>query len=254
VGEESPGSRFERLAETTFLGGPPAQFERVGRLGLEVLLGEGLRPTSRVLDVGCGALRVGYWLMRVLDPGCYFGIEPNRDMLRVGIEDVVEPEVIQRAAPHFAHNDDFDFSCFGERFDFVFARSIWTHASKAQISTMLSSFAETGAPGGVFLTSYYPASPWFTVTRHWKPVRQLATTRPMVKLAPAVARLPALGSSRAYTGDRWVGRSDQSDEVGVVRHSLSWIAEEARQRGLTAELAPYPIINGQYWLRISFPS
>jgi ubiquinone/menaquinone biosynthesis C-methylase UbiE len=66
----------------------------VGRLCLEVLLREGLSPSSRVLDVGCGALCVGYWLMRFLDPGCYLGIERNREMLKVGMEHVLEPEVL----------------------------------------------------------------------------------------------------------------------------------------------------------------
>ena len=68
--------RVLELAKTTFLGGPADDFERVGRLGFTVLLQEGLRPSSRVLDVGCGALRLGYWLLRFLDPGRYFGIDP----------------------------------------------------------------------------------------------------------------------------------------------------------------------------------
>ena len=77
---ESLQDRSERLAEEVFLGGPKRDFERVGRLGFEVLLAEQLRPSSRVLDVGCGALRLGYWLMRFLDPGCYFGIEPQQEI------------------------------------------------------------------------------------------------------------------------------------------------------------------------------
>ena len=255
VREESLQERSERIrtAEGAFLGGPYKDFERVGRHVFEVRLEEDLRPSSRVLDVGCGALRVGYWLMRFLDPGCYFGLEPNRDMLNLGLSKLVEPEVIERAGAHFAHNDDFDFSVLGERFDFVLARSIWTHSSKAQIRTMLSSFARTGAPGGVFLTSYCPASAWFRLGRRWKPVEQLGMTRPVLRLLPALARLPAIGASQ-YEGEQWVGRSHRSDVGGGARHSLRWIADEARQRGLTAELMPYPVVNKQYWLRIKFAS
>jgi SAM-dependent methyltransferase len=204
----------------------------------------------RVLDVGCGALRVGYWLMPFLDPGCYFGIEPNREMLNMGLEELVEPEVIERAQPRFAHNDDFDFSGFGVSFDFVFARSIWTHASKAQISAMLESFAMTSTPGGVFLTSYHPASAWFRVGRRWPPVARLATRLPLVEMIRALAWLPAIRFSRGYEGKEWVGRSHESDQAGVVRHSVRWIAAEARRHGLTIKLMPYPIINDQYWLRI----
>ena len=53
-----------------FSGGPPQLFESAGRLQLATLVREGLYPYSRLLDVGCGCLRAGYWLIRLLDPGC----------------------------------------------------------------------------------------------------------------------------------------------------------------------------------------
>jgi hypothetical protein len=31
---------------------------------------------------------------------------------------------------------------------------------------------------------------------------------------------------------------------------MRWIAAEAAERGLVAQLMPYPIVNDQYWLRI----
>jgi SAM-dependent methyltransferase len=72
-----------------FSGGPPQLFESAGRLQLATLVREGLYPYSRLLDVGCGCLRAGYWLIRLLDPGCYYGIEPNTKMLQAGIEQVM---------------------------------------------------------------------------------------------------------------------------------------------------------------------
>jgi SAM-dependent methyltransferase len=251
VVDGSPQEKVERLADQAFLGGPPTDFERVGRLSFEALLAEGLKPSSRVLDVGCGALRMGYWLMRFLDPGCYFGIEPNREMLDVGLNDLVEADVVKRANAHFAGNDDFDFSVFGEQFDFVLARSIWTHSSKAQIQAMLSSFAATAAPGGVFLASYHPASAFFALGKRWPRAERLLTALPLSELSTIAARVPTLGRSNAYDGEQWVGRSHRSDSPGAARHSLGWIAGEARQRGLKATLAPYPVVNRQYWIRVT---
>jgi SAM-dependent methyltransferase len=248
---ESLQDRSERLAETVFLGGPKHDFERVGRLGFQVLLAEGLRPSSRVLDVGCGALRLGYWLMRFLDPGCYFGIEPQREMLDVGLRQLVEPEVVARAHARFAFNDDFDLSVFGERFDFVIARSIWTHASKTQIAKMLSSFAATSQPLGVFLASYYPASKVFELGRRWPRLQAAVPKLPLAQASPLLAALPRLGGSPEYEGDEWVGRSPQSEGPGAVRHSLRWVAGEAERLGLRAQLMPYRVIHHQYWLRIS---
>jgi SAM-dependent methyltransferase len=248
---ESLQRRSERLAETAFLGGPKHDFERVGRLGFQVLLAEGLVPSSRVLDVGCGALRLGYWLMHFLDPGCYFGIEPNQEMLSIGLEQLVEPDVAQRAQARFSTNDEFDFSVFGERFDFAIARSIFTHASKPQISRMLGSFAATSEPGGVFLASYYPAAAAFKLGLRWPKLERLVTTLPLSELSSQLARLPPLGRSSEYQGSSWLGRSHESTVAGTTAHSLRWIAGEAARHGMTAQLMPYRVIHHQYWLRIA---
>jgi SAM-dependent methyltransferase len=248
---ESLQDRSERLAETVFLGGPKRDFERVGRLGFEVLLAERLLPSSRVLDVGCGALRLGYWLMRFLDPGCYFGIEPQREMLDVGLQRLVEPDVVARAQARFASNDDFDFSVFGARFDFVIARSIWTHASKRQVAAMLASFAATSQPRGVFLASYYPASAAFKLGQRWPRLERVVTKLPLAEASPLLAGVPRVGRSAEYEGSGWVGRSHESDVPGVLKHSLRWVAGEAARHGLRAQLMPYPVIHHQYWLRIS---
>jgi hypothetical protein len=171
-------------------------------------------------------------------------------MLRAGLDELVEPEVLERADAHFAANDDFDFSVFGERFDFVVARSIWTHASKPQIAAMLSSFAASSAPGGVFLTSYYPAGAWFKVGHRWPRLERVVTKLPLAGMSPVLARLPSIGPSE-YQGQTWLGRSHESDEPGVAKHGLRWIAEEASQHGLTVQLTSHPVLHHQYWLRIS---
>lgn len=257
MNQDTLQARSERIPEEVFLGGPRHDFERVGRLCLEVLLREGLAPGSRVLDVGAGALRVGYWLMRVLDPARYFAIEPNRAMLEVGLEQIVEPDVLARARPRFDHNDRFDFAVFGERFDFVLARSIWTHTSKQQIRTMLRSFADTAAPGGALLATYHPASAVYSHRPRSRRLRALwaraAMSLPLEELTPLLLALPALGGSREYEGERWVGLSHESGEPGVVQHSLAWVARESSALGLQTRLLPYPVVNDQYWLRVRRP-
>lgn len=153
--------RASRLtADGIFLGGPAELFETAGRKMLITLLSEGLTPTSKVLDIGCGCLRAGYWLIHFMDRGCYFGIEPNTKMLEAGIRVFLEPGLEDLKRPRFDHNADFDFTVFQERFDFFVARSIWTHASKKQIQTMLDGFVSTANSEGLFLASYWKPT-WF---------------------------------------------------------------------------------------------
>lgn len=210
--------KAEALAQTMFLGGPVEDFEAVGRLQLVMLLKHGLYPHSKVLDIGCGCLRGGYWLIHFLDRGCYCGIEPNQKMLEAGLQTFFSPEILQAKNPRFDHNSVFDVSVFQERFDFFLARSIWSHASKAQIETMLDGFCEYAVDTGVFLTSYLKAG---------------------------------LFKRKDYWGNTWVGRSDSSDKPGLVYHRFSWLVKACQQRDLNIEELKEGIYNHQIWLKIT---
>ncbi len=205
-------------AQGIFTGGPPELFENAGRLQISTLIREGLNPDAKLLDVGCGCLRAGYWLVRFLDPECYFGIEPNQQMLEAGIRNCLTPQLVLEKKPCFDTNDRFDFSVFGIKFKVVLARSIWTHASKLQIETMLDSFVANCSRGAFFLTSFIPAKLW---------------------------------GRGDYRGDKWIGRSHQSQEPGLIRHSRSWIQRICESRQLSVKELPDKPFNSQRWLKIS---
>jgi hypothetical protein len=207
-------------AEGIFTGGPPQYFEIAGRLQLATLLREGVYPSSKVLDVGCGCLRGGYWLIHFLDKGGYFGIEPHTIMLQKGIDYVLGPALLEEKKPRFDTNDQFDFSVFNEKFDVLIARSIWSHASKAQVQKMLDGFLANSSPEAFFLTSYYPTSFWA-----WR--------------------------KRDYTGTGWRGRSHQSTSPDQICHSFNWITEQVKARGMFVRRLPDLVLNGQYWIKIA---
>ncbi len=204
------------LAEKAFLGVPAADFEKGGREQFMYLLRAGLRPNSKVADLGCGVLRGGYWLIHFLDPFCYCGIEPHSQRLAWGIDTILEKEALDFKQPRFDSNDRFDTSVFGERFDFFLAYSIWTHASKQQIALMLDAFLRDSKDEALFLTSYLPAN-W----RH-----------------------------PDYQGGRWHGTSHESDVVGCIYHSLRWVEAECSGRGLVVRGLGRDNTHGQYWLEI----
>lgn len=200
---------------------------------LMLLLKEGLLPQHKVVDVGCGALRAGYWLIHFLNPGGYYGIEPNQKMLQAGRDMILEPGLEDEKRPSYSDNDQFDFTVFdGSRFDFAVARSVWTHASKKQIGQMLDSFRATAAPGAKFLVSYLPAKP--------------------VGAAPGVTGKKAFWV-RDYKGEEWIGASHQRKEGGLVAHNRSWIKSACEERGLTLQTIRGEVINRQRWLRITAP-
>lgn len=206
-------ARMNHFARVTFLGGPAEHFVALGQMQLLTLLEEGLESHHRVLDLGCGALRAGLWLVKVLEAGHYFGIEPNRARLAFGLDHVLGADLVARRAPRFDTNDRFDLSVFGVRFDFIVARSVWTHAAKRHIEAMLDGLV---AHGDVLLTSV----------------------------------LPARTVAEDYRGDTWVGQSDTSPFGGLVRHDRAWIDHAAAVRGLRVRALERHVANEQVWLRI----
>ena len=205
------------MARHGFLGVPVETFEDAGRRQFIALLDEGLSPESKVLDIGCGCLRTAYWLIRFLDPGCYYGIEPASVRVEYGLDHLFTPELVMAKQPRFDFNSHFDSSVFVAKFDYFLAGSIWTHASKAQIETTLETFLRDSNPTSVFLASY----------------------------------LPALSPDDDYQGQCWVGTSHESDTPGVIRHALPWITEQCQKRGLRVQDIPGEAFDSQYWMRVS---
>jgi hypothetical protein len=169
-------------------------------------------------------LRGGRWIIPLLEPGHYCGIEPQRHMVERGVAEFLGPEMVELKRPRFDHNDRFDFSVFGMQFTHFMARSIWTHAAKPQIEAMLDGVAATGTPGAILLASYLPAS--------------------------------RLSRRQDYRGTEWVGRSHQSERAGMVAHSFGWIREASSRRGMTAERVSRPPLTrrGQVWVAVRKPA
>jgi hypothetical protein len=207
--------RAEQLDRSKFFGVPVSGFENAGRQQFILLLMSGLTPSSKVLDIGCGVLRAGYWLIHFLDPHCYYGLEPSEERIAAGLT-ILEAGVEQMKQPRFAINADFDTGVFGVPFDFFLAYSIWTHASKGQIERMLDSFLRDSTQHAVFLTSVIPAG------LRW----------------------------RDYLGEGWVGTSHESATPGCIGHDLKWIRAACRKRRLTLRVLGRER-DGQTWLQIS---
>ena len=204
------------MAREGFLGVPTPTFETAGRQQFVAFLRQGLNPESKVLEFGCGCLRIAYWLVHFLEPGGYHGIEPARRRVELGRRYLFTPEELTLKQPAFDFNAVFDSSVFGERFDFFLARSIWTHACKRQIEMSLDSFVRDAKPDAIFLASYLPP------------------------------RTP----EEDYMGDVWVGTSHESDTPGVICQSLEWIKEQCAKRSLQVEELPGIDCDSQYWLRV----
>jgi len=196
-----------------FTGGPVESFTKVGRYTLESLQRCGMTPDSNLIDIGCGALRLGYWLVRYLGPGRYFGLEPSKRYVEIGLRIAIGPELAEEKKPRFDYNGDFDFTKFGVPFNFAVARSIFSHASPRMIGQAMDSFRDSAAPGGVMLASY---------NRMNKGRQEVVDVK--------------------ERGGEWSWR----------RYAPAYLQQMASERGLAAEDFEEPF-NGQVWLKVTKP-
>jgi SAM-dependent methyltransferase len=130
------------------------KWDEIGRVQFEFLMGQGLEPGHYVLDVGCGALRAGVWLVPYLEPGHYFGIDINPSLIRAGLWELERAALAERCPPsNLRVTDDFD-AHFGVAFDAAIAQSLFTHIPLVLIDRCLARVAEVMAPGGRLFASY----------------------------------------------------------------------------------------------------
>lgn len=120
---------------------------------MKTLKQQGLLPQHRLLDVGCGALRLGHLAIPYLDPGNYYGIDPDGRLLELG-RAVLRRLGIDRPYS-LRQSGAFDFERFGASFDYAMAQSVFTYLSQAQIEQCVGHLKAVMKPGGKFIFTYW---------------------------------------------------------------------------------------------------
>jgi SAM-dependent methyltransferase len=129
-------------------------WDEMGRLQLEFLVAQGLRPAHTLLDVGCGGLRGGVHFVRYLDPGHYVGMDKNAAFLKAGEGELRLAGIADRGAT-LVQDEAFAFGRLGRRFDFAFAQSLFTHLPVNAIMRCLGEMQAALVPGGRFYATFF---------------------------------------------------------------------------------------------------
>lgn len=133
-------------------------FELSGRAQFDILMSEGLHWSDHVLEIGCGALAAGQWLIRYLGADRYVGIEPQAWLIReasVALE--LDRAFIPNRRPRFVHRTDFDGSCAAPEggFRWILSHSILSHVSRGQLIEFLKNARKVVAKDGVACVSLH---------------------------------------------------------------------------------------------------
>lgn len=136
--------------------GPPNRFDFMAGTQFSLLFHLGLRDTHKVLDFGCGSLRLGRLLIPYLQRDNYFGIDPNDWLITDGLEREIGKDIQKIKGPRFSHNTDFNCDVFDEKFDFIIAQSIITHTGIDLFDKFLETAKKALKPNGLILFTYLP--------------------------------------------------------------------------------------------------
>lgn len=145
-------AEIARGKHRSFVGGV---WDTHGEHQLNFLLSQGLAPTDRFLDIGCGALRAGRHFVSYLDPGNYYGIDANVSLIQAGYDVELDDEQRNRLpSTNLRANERFDGD-FGVQVDMALAQSVFSHVSLNHIRLCLYRTAKVVRPGGSFFATFF---------------------------------------------------------------------------------------------------
>ena len=133
------------------------RWDEIGALQFEFVRQQGLQPSDRFLDVGCGSLRGGIHFIRHLEAGNYYGIDMNPTLIRAGRDVELAAAGLADRKPVLLVNERFEFQRFETNFRFALALSVFTHIDINAIQRCLVNLADVLEPGGRFFATYFPS-------------------------------------------------------------------------------------------------
>jgi len=114
----------------------------------------GLLPQHKLLDYGCGQLRLAYHLLDYLEPKNYVGVEISKSRVEIGKLFLDANGHKDKQYSTIIVEDCFLKELNNNKFDFVWAYSVFTHMPKEDILQMLQSLKPLLSENGQFLFSF----------------------------------------------------------------------------------------------------
>ena len=131
----------------------------LGRDQLEHLLARGLQPEHSLLDVGCGALRSGIWLIPYLDTANYYGVDYHLPSLEAGAQYEIPFHRLGDRQPHLLHSERFELDFWKKKFDWILSFAMIQHLYPADQELAMQSMARVLNTGGrLVITGKLPFS------------------------------------------------------------------------------------------------
>lgn len=144
-----------QLGHRDYVGG---RWDEIGKLQFEFLVTRGLRAEHVLLDVACGSLRAGIHLIPYLQPGHYWGLEKEPDLIEAGLTRELDPAIRHSHRPSFLINSEFNFSGISQPVDYIWIHSLFTHLPLPAIEHCLQNLGSVAQRTTVCYATYFESA------------------------------------------------------------------------------------------------
>lgn len=134
-----------------------ANFATRGRNAWREYLACGIKPTMRIVDYGCGSLRVGQHAIRFADRGNYWGIDVSDTFLNEGRQ-LLDPALIEDKRPRLSEISDPLIDLIGVwQPHFIFSHTVIQHVPAAELPVYFDRLTRMMGPGCTAIIEYIAA-------------------------------------------------------------------------------------------------
>jgi hypothetical protein len=143
--------------------GRPDLYDFIGAMQFVLLVRAGLRGSHRVLELGCGALRLGRLLIPYLESERYTCIEPNAWLYQTALRFELGYATAAVKRPTFVVSANFSLippppqvagKVANKQFDFLIAYSIFTHVTHRTLHWAIGNIARLMGNTSLFLATF----------------------------------------------------------------------------------------------------
>jgi len=129
--------------------GPAHLWQMKRRFQIDFLKKQGLEPQHRLIDIGCGTLRGGIPLIKLLDIGHYTGIEVREEVLELGRDELHEAN-LEDKNPELIHSQALSTLELDYKVEYMWAFAVLIHMDDDALNGCLSFVSKHLTPDGEF--------------------------------------------------------------------------------------------------------
>lgn len=129
--------------------GPAHQWKMKRQFQIDFLKSHGLEARHRLIDIGCGTLRGGIPLIKLLNEGHYTGIEVRVDVLELARDELRQTR-LECKHPNLIHSTGLSSLTLDDKADYIWAFAVLIHMDDDALNGCLTFVAKHLADNGAF--------------------------------------------------------------------------------------------------------